>query len=85
MDQAGKGARGLILKWALLKAFGPDRWHFAALMNEERTTAIKEAITRHVGETRAIQRAGADGSIAVADLGAGHGLYGMMAERGGAG
>lgn len=27
-------ARGMVLRWALLKAMGPDRWHFAAILNQ---------------------------------------------------
>jgi len=35
----GKGqarARGMVLRWAILKAVGPDRWHFAALNDAAR-------------------------------------------------
>lgn len=64
--RGGAKARGMVLRWALLKAMGPDRWHYHGMLNEARFVAFRDALSR------AIQSR--PGGCSVADLGAGHGL-----------
>jgi predicted RNA methylase len=66
----------MVLRWALLKAMGPDRWHYHGLLNEARFVAFREALRRAVSSRP-------DG-CSVADLGAGHGFLAAAAETLGA-
>ena len=74
--RGGAKARGMVLRWALLKAMGPDRWHYHGMLNAARFTAYKDALER------AIQRR--PNGCSVVDLGAGHGLLASVAESLGA-
>jgi hypothetical protein len=69
--KGGKRARGMVLRWALLKALGPDRWHFAALLDSDRASVYSAAISRAVGA----------GAGTVADVGGMSGLLSMFAAR----
>lgn len=72
----GKGqakARGMVLRWAILKAVGPDRWHFAALNDATRFKAYEGALQRAVTP-----------GVSVVDIGAGAGLLSFVAEKLGA-
>jgi len=69
--KGGKRARGMVLRWALLKALGPDRWHFAALLDSDRASAYSTAISRAVGA----------GAGTVADVGGMSGLLAMFAAK----
>ena len=72
--KGGKRARGMVLRWALLKALGPDRWHFAALLDHDRMAAFREAMGRALAA-----RGGS--ATTLADVGAGSGVLGMMAAQ----
>lgn len=69
--KGGKRARNLVLRWALLKALGPDRWHFAALLDSGRADSFRSAM----GRALAAKGSGAT----IADVGAGAGLLSLMA------
>ena len=70
-QRGGAKARGMVLRWALLKTMGPDRWHYHGMLNAARFEAFRGALARAV-ERRP------DG-CSVADLGAGHGLLAAAA------
>lgn len=70
--KGGSKARNMVLRWALLRALGPDRWHFAAMLDSHRSNAFKEAIMR------AMSAKGGHGA-SLADVGAGSGLISFIA------
>ncbi len=74
--RGGAKARGMVLRWALLKTMGPDRWHYHGMLNAARFEAFRGALERAVS--------GRPGGCSVADLGAGHGLLAAAAESLGA-
>jgi hypothetical protein len=74
--KGGSKARNMVLRWALLRALGPDRWHFAAILDTHRSDAFKEAILR------AISARGGHGT-SLADVGAGSGLMSFIAASNG--
>ena len=69
----------MVLRWALLKAMGPDRWHYYGLLNAVRFSAFRDALERAIR-----RRQSAGSACSVADLGAGHGLLASAAESLGA-
>lgn len=75
--RGGAKARGMVLRWALLKAMGPDRWHYHGMLNTARFAAFQGALDRAIIKRR-------PGGCSVADLGAGHGLLASAAESLGA-
>jgi hypothetical protein len=76
-ENARGKARGMVLRWALLKAMGPDRWHFAAILNEERYQSFRAALQRALDKR--------EGQASVIDFGAGPALLSCAAEQLGAG
>ena len=75
--RGGAKARGMILRWALLKAFGPDRWYFAALLNGDRNARFAAALQRLI---KRLQDSAAT-LPSLADIGAGSGIYAIIAAQ----
>ncbi len=72
--RGGKKARSMVLRWALLRALGPDRWHFASILDSHRSDAYKDAIRR---AARAVSAKGGQ-DVSLADVGANSGLMALI-------
>jgi predicted RNA methylase len=73
----GSRARGMVLRWALLKAFGPDRWQFASLLDSTRNYRIHSAISRQIAELKT----SLGDFPSLADVGAGFGIHAILASK----
>lgn len=79
----------MLLRWAVLKTMGPDRWHLAHVADAAHTQFICEEIDAAVSKQRQLNAARSSAEqtdsssdhVVVADIGAGLGLYALHASR----